>query len=213
MGRLPALALALLALGCDEKKGSTTGGRSESVIGSATASVSASASAPAPIASNAPPRKLCLDSTGRTFPKQPNVKVIDSAGAITAASIDMRGNFTWVNFWAAWCGPCKEELPRLRAWKSKLVGQGVKFELALISLDDDERQLQLELAKQTDPGARKSLWLPDGALRTAVLSPLKMTSAAALPMHALIDPEGKVRCFVDGAVEDRDFDEVARLVK
>ena len=213
MGRLPALILAILALGCDEKKGSSAG-RSESVIGSASAAVSASSSsAPVASASAGPPRKLCADASGRTFPKQPNVKVIDSAGAITAASIDMKGTFTWVNFWAAWCGPCKEELPRLRGWKAKLVGQGIKFELALISLDDDERQLQGELAKQTDPGARKSLWLPDGPLRTAVLGPLKMTSAAALPMHALIDPQGSVRCFVDGAVEDKDFDEVSRLVK
>jgi thiol-disulfide isomerase/thioredoxin len=210
MGRLPALALALLACGCDEKKGSTAG-RSESVVGSASASVAPAVSSSAPIATA--PRKLCADATGRSFPKQPNVKVIDSAGAITAASIDMRGTFTWVNFWAAWCGPCKEEIPRLRGWKAKLVSQGVKFELALISLDDDERQLSSELAKQTDPAAKRSLWLPDGPLRTAVLGPLKMTSAAALPMHALVDPEGKIRCFVDGAVDDKDFDEVARLVK
>lgn len=211
MGRLSPL-IFLLAIGCEEKKGAPTPGRSESVVGS-----SAPASASAPAASSVPaamaPRKLCTDATGRAFPKQPTVKVIDSTGAITSAQIDMRGNFTWVNFWAAWCGPCKEEIPRLRAWKTKLSAQGVKFELALVSLDDDERQLSGELATQTDPAARKSLWLPDGPLRAAVLGPLKMKSAAALPMHALVDPDGKIRCFVDGAVEDRDFDEVARLVK
>ncbi len=210
MGRLPLVVL-LLALGCEEKKGAPTPGRTESVVGSATASASAPAVSSAPIA--AAPRKLCADATGRTFPKQPTVKVIDSVGAITTAQIDMRGNFTWVNFWAAWCGPCKEEIPRLRSWKAKLSAQGVKFELALISLDDDERQLSGELATQADPAAKKSLWLPDGPLRTAVLGPLKMKSAAALPVHALVDPDGKIRCFVDGAVEDRDFDEVARLVK
>jgi hypothetical protein len=50
-------------------------------------------------------------------------------------------------------------------------------------------------------------------MRTAVLDPLKMKSAAALPVHALVDPQGKIRCFVDGAVEDRDFDEVSKLVR
>jgi thiol-disulfide isomerase/thioredoxin len=211
MGRLPSVGVLLLARGCEEKRATPTAGRSESVIGSAIASASAPAASSAPVV--APPRKLCTDQAGRSFPKQPTVKVIDSAGAITTAQIDMRGNFTWVNFWAAWCGPCKEEIPRLRSWKTKLSTQGVKFELALVSLDDDERQLSGELATQTDPNAKKSLWLPDGPLRAAVLGPLKMKSAAALPMHVLIDPEGKIRCFVDGAVEDRDFDEVARLVK
>jgi len=203
----------LVLAACDQKQAPPTPGRSESVIGSATASVTPSASAPVASASASAPRKLCADATGRTFPKNPNVKVIDSSGAITSAAIDMKGNFTWVNFWAAWCGPCKEEIPRLRSWKAKLVQQGVKFELALISLDDDERQLSGELAKQTDLAARKSLWLPDGPMRTAVLGPLKMKSAAALPVHALVDPEGKIRCFVDGAVEDRDFDEISRLVR
>jgi thiol-disulfide isomerase/thioredoxin len=143
----------------------------------------------------------------------PTVKVVDASGAESTARIDLKGSFTWVNFWAAWCGPCKEEIPRLRSWKTRLVAQGVKFELALVSLDDDERQLERELALQTDPGARKSLWLPDGPMRAAVLGPLKMKNSAALPAHALVDPEGKVRCFVDGAVEDRDFDEVVKLLR
>ena len=59
---------------------------------------------------------------------------------------------------------------------------------------------------------RSSLWLPDGPKRSSVLSGLRMKSAPDLPEQALIDPTGRVRCFVQGAVEDGDFAEVAGLI-
>jgi thiol-disulfide isomerase/thioredoxin len=209
MGRLP-LVICLFALGCEEKKAPTSGqGRSEAVAASTTTSVPVASSAPAPHPTSNEKRVLC-STEARAFPKAPQVKVVDASGTQTTATIDLKGNFTWVNFWAAWCGPCKEEMPRLRAWKSKIVAQGIKFELALISLDDDERQLERELASQAE---KKSLWLPDGPMRTAVLGPLKMKATTNLPVHALIDPEGKVRCFIDGAVEDKDYDEVVKLLR
>ena len=39
-----------------------------------------------------------------------------------------------------------------------------------------------------------------------------MKSAPELPQQVLVDPQGKVRCFVEGAVDDGDYAEIAALV-
>ena len=120
-----------------------------------------------------------------------------------------RASWTWINFWAAWCGPCKEEIPRLRAWETKLNAQGARVQIAFVSLDDDVRQIQEFLAAQ--PAIKSTFWLPEGATRSGWLAGLKMKSPQ-LPEHALIDGSGRVRCFIEGAVEDADYAEVATLL-
>ena len=84
--------------------------------------------------------------------------------------------------------------------------------LVFVSLDDDRRQLEQFLAAQPEAGIKTSLWLPDGPSRAAWLAALRIKSAPELPEQALIDPTGHVRCFIEGAVEDEDYAEIASLV-
>jgi hypothetical protein len=41
---------------------------------------------------------------------------------------------------------------------------------------------------------------------------LRIKSDPELPEQTLVDPEGRVRCFIEGAVEDGDYSEIASLV-
>jgi cytochrome c biogenesis protein CcmG/thiol:disulfide interchange protein DsbE len=41
----------------------------------------------------------------------PDFQVADMASGQTVRSSDLRGNVVFVNFWASWCQPCKEEMP------------------------------------------------------------------------------------------------------
>jgi thiol-disulfide isomerase/thioredoxin len=120
-----------------------------------------------------------------------------------------RGHWLWLNFWAAWCVPCREELPLLFSWQEQL-GERVTF--AFISMDDDERQLRAFLEKQPPSGLRRTQWLPDGAVRKAWLDALGLEAEPELPFQVLIDPKGMLRCRVGGAVEAKDLPILRQIV-
>src|SRR5689334_23052294 len=45
---------------------------------------------------------------------------------------EQQGKVVVLNFWATWCGPCKEEIPRLGRMSEQYAGQNVVFVLASI---------------------------------------------------------------------------------
>jgi thiol-disulfide isomerase/thioredoxin len=223
MGRLPAVVVgAGLALaGCEDRSPPPVP-RSEQVI--ATAPAAASALAPAsdtphpasPPRAAARPRKLCDadgNAKGRLLPRTP-ASHAEAPGApkIEGSLSKTDGQWTWVNFWAAWCVPCREEIPRLLGWSRRLAEAGTPLRLIFVSLDDDERQLDTFLAAQPMDGVRATLWLPDGPARASWIKSLRMNAAPELPEQALVAPGGHVRCFIEGAVDDSDYPEIAALV-
>jgi hypothetical protein len=97
----------------------------------------------------------------------------------------------------------------LLGWKQSLQQQ---LELSFVSIDDDERQLRQYLEQQSETGLRSSYWLPDGALRAEWLAALGIDGEPELPMQVLVDPAGKVRCKVQGAVEAEDLAAVRQIL-
>ena len=71
-----------------------------------------------------------------------------------------KGRWTWINVWAAWCEPCKKEMPMLLEWQKKLSEKGVSIDLVFVSIDDDQRELDRFLAGQPKDGVRASYWVP-----------------------------------------------------
>lgn len=210
--------VAALAVGCDKASEAEkpVPGRSE-VIAAAQGmptTVAAPSAAPAAAKHAAPaaPRELCvgeLDKPGRKLPKGTFTPVATSGAEPPKAEVVSGAKkWTWINFFAAWCGPCKEEMPRLKAFQQKLAEN---LEISFVSLDDDERQLKQFLAAQPPAGVRAALWLEEKP-RDAWLGALNMKRPPDLPAHVLVDPSGKVRCVMGGAVEDADFPAVAKLV-
>lgn len=58
---------------------------------------------------------------------------------------DFRGQLVLLNFWASWCEPCLEEMPRLSAWQRNYGAAGLR--VIGISMDDDMTPVKRLLAK------------------------------------------------------------------
>jgi thiol-disulfide isomerase/thioredoxin len=153
---------------------------------------------------------LCQGQLSGKGTPLPTAEISGAGEPLPPERMETGGGWTWVNFWAAWCVPCREEIPRLLSWQSKL-GPG-KLRVAFVSLDDDARQLQDFLKAQPKAGLRATHWLHDGKEREEWLAEAGMDVDPELPAHLLVDPAGHVRCRVSGAIEDADFARVREIV-
>lgn len=213
------LTTLILVLGCEQKATpvTVTRERSQAVLGTAPLTVRAATPAtatPPPVQAKIP-RKLCggaLASKGSEISGEPMSRRVAEGERELPEKLPLSAQYTWINFWAAWCVPCKEEIPRLLDWEKKLNAAGVSFRVLFVSLDDDERQLTAFLSQQPPTGLRRSYWLEEGSPRTDWLAKVSMKPGMELPAHLLVDASAKVRCKIQGAIEDSDYPQLLGLL-
>jgi peroxiredoxin len=118
---------------------------------------------------------------------------------------EQRGQVVLVNFWASWCGPCKQEMPHLNRLYDKYRASG--FTLLAVNIDDDARHGAATAAK----------WgLKFPVLLDADKSVTKLYDLGAMPSTVLIDRDGRVRFLHRGyreGVEDTYERQIRELVK
>lgn len=59
----------------------------------------------------------------------------------------LHGQIVVVNFWATWCGPCQEELPRLKQIAASYAGKPVSFVYISIDAPKDRGKIPTALAR------------------------------------------------------------------
>ena len=113
----------------------------------------------------------------------PDINMPDTSGKPFALSM-LKGKYVLVDFWASWCGPCRQENPNVvKAYNNF---KGKNFTILGVSLDKE-----------------KDAWLKaiaDDQLYWHQISDLKYWSSAAvdlygfdgIPYNVLVDPAGKI---------------------
>jgi thiol-disulfide isomerase/thioredoxin len=117
----------------------------------------------------------------------------------------LAGRVTLLNFWATWCGPCKNEAPHLAALSKKLNSES-KFQFLSVNTDDEPLAEAEELAKkfQLEQGVSNPTWADPNA-RTWQ-SAARQFQTTSIPFTVVIDTQGIVRGIWIGYVRG---DEVA----
>jgi len=64
----------------------------------------------------------------------PDFSRADMAGTAVHLS-DYRGKLVLLNFWASWCGPCRDEMPLFSRWQRQYGARGLQ--VIGVSMDDD----------------------------------------------------------------------------
>jgi len=118
---------------------------------------------------------------------------------------EQRGQVVMINFWATWCGPCRQEMPHLNRIFDKYRATG--FVLLGVNIDDDPRAA-------ADLAAKLGLRFP------VLLDTDKKVSRAydmsAMPATLLVDRDGRVRYIHRGyrdGVEKTYEEQVRSLLK
>ncbi|HEX7435541.1 MAG TPA: TlpA disulfide reductase family protein [Caldimonas sp.] len=95
---------------------------------------------------------------------------------------EQRGRVVMVNFWATWCGPCRQEMPQLNRLYEKYRASG--FVLLGVNVDDDA-------LKAADVAAKLGVKFP--VLLDTDKAVSRLYDLSTMPSTVLIDRDGKVR--------------------
>jgi len=97
---------------------------------------------------------------------------------------DFKGKIVYVDMWATWCGPCKDEIPHLKKLEKKLAGKDVVF--LKISLDKNKKAWEKYVKENRGKGY--SLYMPKAF--DSELS--KIYNINSIPRFLMFDKEGKI---------------------
>ena len=110
----------------------------------------------------------------------PNLIYPDTSGQLFSMA-DFKGKYKYIDIWATWCTPCKQEIPSLRSLEKEFEGQNIVF--VSISIDKNRKAWKNFVRMQQLEGIQ--LWAGDWS---ELPHELKLGS---VPRFMLIDPEGR----------------------
>lgn len=108
----------------------------------------------------------------------------------------LRGKIVVVNFWATWCGPCQEELPRLAQIAETYAGKPVEFVLISIDAPKDRAKIPSVLDRLHVP---QDSWVGGD---TDLMD--RFGLGDIVPGTAILDDQGEVVARIMGEARETD---------
>ena len=118
---------------------------------------------------------------------------------------EYRGDVVMINFWATWCGPCRQEMPLLDDLYQRYSRVG--FNLLGVNIDDDSRRAMQMI---------EELGVNFPVLFDASKQVSEMYDVDAMPVTVIVDREGTVRYVHQGykpGYEDKYLTEIRTLLR
>jgi len=136
-----------------------------------------------------PPAVFAQDPGPWSRAEVPALSLPDLHGRVHRLS-DYRGKVVMVNFWASWCGPCREETPSIERLRRDLSGE--PFVVLAVNVGEGPRAAS-RFVQQAGMGSTVLVDRDGDAARD--------WGARALPTTFLVGPDGRVRYHHIGAAD------------
>ena len=94
----------------------------------------------------------------------------------------LKGKIVMVDFWASWCGPCKESFPAMNDLQKKYGDKG----LVIIAINEDEKSSDMRDFLKDNPAAFI-------VVRDAEQKLVAKAGIQTMPSSFMLDESGKVR--------------------
>ncbi|MDF1644654.1 MAG: TlpA disulfide reductase family protein [Pseudomonadales bacterium] len=151
---------------------------------------------------------LVLSPMGFSAPKAavaaPDFTLKSSTGENQRLS-ELKGEVVMINFWASWCGPCRQEMPELAAIQKKY--QDLGFTVLGVNVEEDSSKANELLAE--NPVNFPILYDTENKVT-------KLFRVDAMPSTILVDRDGNMRYLHKGykpGYEDTYAQQVRTLVR
>jgi len=99
---------------------------------------------------------------------------------------DFKGKYVYIDVWATWCGPCRAEIPYLKAVEEKFHDKNIAFVSISIDVQKDFEKWKKFVADKQLGGVQL---LADNDWKSEFVTAYKISG---IPRFILIDPTGKI---------------------
>jgi len=147
---------------------------------------------------------LSTSHAGKANAPAPDFTLASNQGKNIKLS-ELSGQVVMINFWASWCGPCRQEMPLLDAMYKKYSPLG--FTLLGVNVEEDSK-----------PGKKliRDLKVTFPILYDTSNKVSKMYNVQAMPTTVIVDRNGRVRYVHQGyapGAEEKYAKEVSKLIR
>jgi thiol-disulfide isomerase/thioredoxin len=124
-----------------------------------------------------------LKSTGKGSPS-PEFSNYENYKGGTSSLADFKGKYVYIDVWATWCGPCKQQIPFLQSLEQKYQSKNIEF----VSISIDQPTLKNAWKSMISDKNMGGVQLFAGADTSFA----KAYQISGIPRFILIDPQGNI---------------------